>query len=84
MILFLSLYIHCHTQAYYQVLFVYILQYVSKSFLSLALKKIMKSFMHNGLISSLSLYPITYLNELFLPYDSFLEINILLTSSLSI
>ena len=32
----------------------------------------------NGLIISLSLYPIKYLNELFVPYGSSLETNILL------
>ena len=36
--------------------------------------------MHNGLITSLSLYPINYLNEFFVPYDSSLETNISLTS----
>ena len=36
--------------------------------------------MHNGLIASLSLYPIKYLNEFFVPYDSSLETNISLTS----
>ena len=36
--------------------------------------------MHNGLITSLSLYPIKYLNEFFVPYDSSLETNISLTS----
>ena len=39
---------------------------------------------HNGLITSLSLYPIKYLNEFFVPYGSFLETNILLTSISSI
>ena len=34
----------------------------------------------NGLITSLSLYPIKYINELSLPYCSFLETNILLKS----
>ena len=33
---------------------------------------------YNGLITPLSLYPIKYLNELCLPYVSFLETNILL------
>ena len=36
--------------------------------------------MHNGLITSLSLYPIKYLNEFFVPYGSSLETNIFLTS----
>ena len=36
--------------------------------------------MHNGLIASLSLYLIKYLNEFFVPYDSSLETNISLTS----
>ena len=36
--------------------------------------------MSNGLITSLSLYPIKYLIEFFAPYDSSLETNILLTS----
>ena len=40
--------------------------------------------MHNGLITSLSLYPIKYLNEFFVPYGSSLETNILLTSMSSI
>ena len=42
--------------------------------------------MHNGLItsSSLSLYPIKYLNEFFVPYSSSLETNILLASMSSI
>ena len=39
---------------------------------------------YNGLITSLSSYPIKYLNELCLPYCSFLETNILLTSISSI
>ena len=38
----------------------------------------------NGLIISLSLYPIKYLNELFVPYGSSLETNILLTLMSSI
>ena len=38
----------------------------------------------NDLITSLSLYPIKYLNELYLPYFSFLETSILLTSILFI
>ena len=40
--------------------------------------------MHNGLITSLSLYPIKYLNESFLPHGSSLETNIVLTSMSSI
>ena len=40
--------------------------------------------MHNGLITSLSSYPIKYLNEFFAPYGSSLETNILLTSIPSI
>ena len=40
--------------------------------------------MHNGLITSLSLYPIKYLNEFFVQYGSFLETNILLISMSSI
>ena len=40
--------------------------------------------MHNGLITSLSLYPIKYLNEFFVPYGSSLETNILLKSMPSI
>ena len=35
---------------------------------------------YNGLITPLSLYPIKYLDELYLPYCSILETNILLTS----
>ena len=37
-------------------------------------------FTHNGPITLLSLYPIKYLYECFVPYGSFLETNILLTS----
>ena len=40
--------------------------------------------MHNGLITSLLLYPIKYLNEFFVPHGSSLETNILLTSVSSI
>ena len=40
--------------------------------------------MHKGLISSLSLYPIKYLNDLFVPYASSLETNNLLTFMSSI
>ena len=40
--------------------------------------------MHNDLITSLSLYPIKYLNEFLEPYGSSLETNILLASMLSI
>ena len=40
--------------------------------------------MHNGPITSLSLYPIKYLNEFFLSYASSVEANILLTSMLSV
>ena len=40
--------------------------------------------MHNGLITSLLLYPKKYLNEFFVPYGSSLETNILLTSMSSI
>ena len=40
--------------------------------------------MDNGLITSLSLHPIKYLNELFVLYGSSLETNILLTSMSSI
>ena len=43
-----------------------------------------KNFMHNGLITKLSLYPIKYSNEIFVPYSSSLETNILLTSMSSI
>ena len=39
---------------------------------------------YNGLMTPLSLYPIKYLDELYLPYCSFLETNILLTSISSI
>ena len=42
------------------------------------------SFMHNGLITSLSLYPIKYLNEFFVPDGSSLETSVLLISMLSI
>ena len=38
------------------------------------------SFKHNGLITSLSLYSVRYISELFLLYGSLLETNILLTS----
>ena len=40
--------------------------------------------MHNGLITSSSLYLIAYLNEFFVPYGCSLETNILLTSMSSI
>ena len=50
----------------------------------LAYPVICRSLIHNGLITSLSLYPIKYLNEFLLPYDSFVETNILLTSMSSI
>ena len=50
----------------------------SSSFL--AYPVICGSFMHNGLILSLSLYPIKYLREFFVPYGSFLETNMFLTS----
>ena len=40
--------------------------------------------MHNGLITSLSLYRIKYLKEFFVPYGSSLETNISLTSVESI
>ena len=40
----------------------------------------LRKFYKNGLTTSLSLYPIMYLNELFLPYNAFLETNILSTS----
>ena len=36
--------------------------------------------MHKGLMSSLSLYLVKHLNELFAPYGSFFETNILSTS----
>ena len=39
-------------------------------------------FMHNGLIQ-LVIYPIKYVNELFLPYGSFLDITVLSISTLS-
>ena len=39
----------------------------------------MEALWSNGLITSLSLYPIKYLNEFFVSYDYFLETNILLT-----
>ena len=44
----------------------------------------MKINKYNVLITSLSLYPIKYLNRLYLSYCSFLETNILLTSISSI
>ena len=40
--------------------------------------------MHNGVITSLSLYAIKYLNEFFVPYGSSLDTNILLTSISSV
>ena len=43
-----------------------------------------RSFIHNGLITSTSLYAIKYLSEFFEPYDSPLECNVLLTSMSSI
>ena len=39
--------------------------------------------MHKGLMKSLPLYPMKYLIDLFVPYGSFLETNILLASILS-
>ena len=42
------------------------------------------SLIHNSLITSLSLYPIKYLRKFLLPYGSFLETNILLTSLSSV
>ena len=45
---------------------------------------ICESLIHIGLIISLSLYPIKYLNEFLLPYGSFFETNILLTLMFSI
>ena len=36
------------------------------------------SLTHNGLITSLSLYPIKFFNEFFVPYGSSLKTNILL------
>ena len=50
----------------------------------LAYPVICGSLIHNGLITSLTLYPIKYLNEFLLPYGSFLETNILLTLMSSI
>ena len=41
-------------------------------------------FINNDLMSSFSLYPIKYLNDLFVPYDSFFRTNILSTSMSSI
>ena len=37
--------------------------------------------MLNGLMTSLSFYPIKYLSEFFIPYDSVLETSILLIST---
>ena len=48
------------------------------------LKVICESLKYNGLITSLPFYPVKYLNVLFMPYGSFLETNILLTSISSI
>ena len=42
------------------------------------------NFMHNGLITSSSLYPIKHLKEFFEPCDSSLETNTLLTSMSSV
>ena len=50
----------------------------------LAYQVICGSVMYNGLIISLSLYPVKYLNEVLLPHGSFLESNLLLTSIPSI
>ena len=50
----------------------------------LAYPVICGSVMHNGLIISLSMYPIKYLREFFVPYGSILETNVLLTSMSSI
>ena len=40
--------------------------------------------MYNGLMTPSSLYPLIYLSQIFVPYYSFLEDNILLTSMSSI
>ena len=40
--------------------------------------------MHKGLMTSLSLYLMKYLTDLFVPYDSFFETNILSTLMSSI
>ena len=40
--------------------------------------------MHKGLMASLSLYPVKYLSDLFVPYGYFSETNILLASMSSI
>ena len=45
----------------------------------LAYPVICGSLMHNGLMISLSLYPIKYLNEFLLSYGSFFGTNTLLT-----
>ena len=50
----------------------------------LAYPVICGSPIHNGLITSLSSYPVKYLNEFLLPHGSFLETNILLTLMSSI
>ena len=77
--------------------FSHILVYFFKSCLSFTIKDIVAfssnflaypvicgSLIHNGLIISLSLYSIKYLCEFLLPYGSFLETNILLTSISSV
>ena len=40
--------------------------------------------MNDGLMASSSLYPMKYLSGFFVPYDSYLETNILLISMYSI
>ena len=79
-------------------IFFHILLQFSKDYLSLTIRDIVILFFsnlliypvvceinkYNGLITLLSLYPIKYLDELYLPYCSFLETNILLTSVSSI
>ena len=50
----------------------------------LAYPVICGNLIHNGLITSLSLYPIKYLKFFFVPYGSLLETNILLTSMSSV
>ena len=40
--------------------------------------------MYKGLMASLSLYPVKYLSDLFVPYGYFSETNILLASMSSI
>ena len=67
---------HC----YCVFIFIFVFIFMFIKFINITIIVICESFKYNGLITSLSLYPIKYLNELYSPCFSFLETNILLTS----